>query len=99
MKFAREEIHEHMRGTNAVRRQVSGTLVAAVAYFIVSSLINPRVYESVGLDPKHAASVAANNEHRKSMMRTACAGLMEFLSEAGLLNRAAVALYQRVDMI
>lgn len=99
MKFARDEVREYMQSCGTLRRQSSAVLIAAVSYFIVSSLINPAVYDSVGLSRKRAVAAAANNEHRKSMMRTACAGLMQFLSEAGLLTRPAIAIYQQVDMI
>ncbi|WP_158895107.1 AurF N-oxygenase family protein [Amycolatopsis anabasis] len=99
MKFARQEIREHMEGISPFRRRTSATTIAAVAYVIVRSLVNPGVYRAAGLDTRRAVAAAASNQHRKSMMRNACAGLMEFLSEAGLLNRPAVALYQRVHMI
>lgn len=99
MKFARQEVREHMRGISGVRRFASGTLVAAVAYAIVTNLVNPRVYAAAGLDIRQAMGAAARNGHRRSMMRNACAGLMEFLGEAGLLNTPAVLLYQRANMI
>ncbi|GAA2785466.1 diiron oxygenase [Saccharopolyspora taberi] len=99
MKFARHEIREHMAGVSPTRRYTSGALIAVVAYFIVNSLVNEGVYHAVGLDTRRAVAEVAANEHRKSMMRNACAGLMEFLGESGLLPRPAVALYQRVHMI
>lgn len=99
MKFAREEVREHMRSIGRIKRRASASLIAAVAYVIVSSLVSPKVYKSVGLDPKRAVAAVEANEHRKSMMRNASAGLMEFLSEADLLTRPAVALYRRVHMI
>ncbi|GAA2341481.1 diiron oxygenase [Saccharopolyspora halophila] len=99
MKFAREEVREHMQSVGKIKRQTSAFLIAAVAYVIVSSLVSPKVYKSVGLDPKCAVAAVAASEHRKSMMRNASAGLMEFLSEAGLLTRPAIALYRRVHMI
>ncbi|PRX49931.1 para-aminobenzoate N-oxygenase AurF [Prauserella shujinwangii] len=99
MKFARQEIREHMAGVSTLRRRHSAALIAAAASVIVRSLVNHGVYRAAGLDTERAVAAAANNEHRKSMMRNACAGLMEFLSEAGLLTRSATAIYQRVDMI
>ncbi|MFC7344350.1 AurF N-oxygenase family protein [Saccharopolyspora griseoalba] len=99
MSFAREEIREHMQSIGKVKRRFSALAIAVVAYVIVSSLVSPKVYKSVGLDPKRAVAAVNANEHRKSMMRNASAGLMEFLSEAGLLTRPAIALYRRVHMI
>ncbi|TWF93967.1 AurF N-oxygenase family protein [Saccharopolyspora dendranthemae] len=99
MKFAREEIKEHVQGKSKLQRHFSAALIAVVAYVIVSSLVSPKVYDSIGMDRKRAAAAVRDNEHRKSLMRNGCAGLMEFLDEAGLLTRPAIALYKRVHMI
>jgi hypothetical protein len=99
MKFARAEIREHLAGASAARRWRSSIVIAAVAYVIVTSLINEDVYQAAGLDPRRAVAAARNNPHRRSMMRNACAGLMAFLGEVGLLTRPAIALYRRADMI
>ena len=99
MKFARDEIHEHVQRLGPVKRYLSGIAIAAVSYFIVGNLINARVYDSVGLDRRRAVTAAAHNEHRKSVMRNACGGLMQFMSRAGLLNKAAIRIYRRVNMI
>jgi P-aminobenzoate N-oxygenase AurF len=99
MKFARAEIRDHLAGAGALRRRRSSTVIAAVAYFIVTSLINEDVYQAAGLDTRRAVAAARSNPHRKSMMRNACAGLMAFLGEVGLLTRPAVALYRRADML
>ncbi|PXY22635.1 AurF N-oxygenase family protein [Prauserella muralis] len=99
MKFARQEVREHMQGVSAARRRRSARLIAAAAYFIVRSLVNPGVYRAAGLDTERALAAVKANEHHKSMMRHACGGLMDFLAEAGLLTRPAIALYQKVHMI
>lgn len=99
MKFARQEIREHMQGVSAARRRRSARLIAGAGYVIVRSLVNPGVYRAAGLDRDRALAEVRANEHHKSMMRNACGGLMDFLAEAGLLTRPAVALYQRVHMI
>jgi hypothetical protein len=99
MKFAREEIKAHIKGKSTLQRHTSAALIALISYGIVYSLVNPRVYKAVGIQPRRGLAVAQANEHRKSMLRNACAGLMGFLDEAGLLTPPAVALYKRVHMI
>jgi hypothetical protein len=99
MKFARDEIHARVQWLGPVRRHLSAIGIAAVSYFIVSNLVNARVYESVGLDRERAVAAAKANEHHKSVMRTACGGLMQFMAQAGLLNKVAVWIYRQVDMI
>ena len=99
MKFARAEVREHLKNASAFRRRRHAALIAMVAYVIVTNLVNEGVYAAAGLDTQRAVESARNNQHRASLMRTACAGLMEFLGEAGLLTRPAVAIYRRVNMI
>lgn len=99
MRFARAQIREHLAGASAARRRRSSVVIAAVAYFIVTSLVNERVYEAAGLDPRRAVAAARANPHRTSMMRNACAGLMAFLGEVGLLTRPAIRLYRRAQML
>jgi hypothetical protein len=99
MKFARAEVRERLRGASTARRRRSAFIIAAVAYFIVTSLVNEDVYQAAGLDTERAVAAARSNPHRRSMLRNACAGLMEFLGEMGLLTRPAVKLYQRAQMI
>ena len=99
MKFARAEIREHLKQASASRRRHNATVIAIVAYVIVTNLVNEGVYAPAGLDTQRALAAARDNQHRKSMMRNACAGLMEFLGETGLLTRPAVAIYRRANMI
>ncbi|MFL6119514.1 AurF N-oxygenase family protein [Actinophytocola sp.] len=99
MKFAREETRERLRGAGVVRRQVNALTVAIAAYFIVTSMVSPKVYANAGLDTARALREARANEHHRSMLRSSCAGLMEFLDSAGLLTRAARAVYQRASLV
>ena len=99
MKFARQETKDYMSRVGPVRRHASATLIAGAALVIVQALVHPAVYKAAGIDPKRAVAAAAGNEHRKSMLRNACAGLMEFLSDAGLLTKPAAAIYRRANML
>lgn len=99
MKFAREETRERMKGTGRLRRQLNALVVSIASYFIVTSMVNRKVYANAGLDAKRALREAKANEHHKSMMRSSCAGLMEFLHSAGLLSRPAMWFYKRANLI
>jgi hypothetical protein len=99
MKFAREETRERLEGAGWLRRQSTGLVVAIASYFIVTSMVNGKVYENAGLDGKRARREAKANEHHKSMLRSSCSGLMEFLHSAGLLTRASLWFYQRANLI
>ncbi|MFR9727987.1 AurF N-oxygenase family protein [Saccharopolyspora sp. MS10] len=99
MKFARHEIRESMRGASTARRQASALLISLVAHVVVTNMVQKDVYRSVGLDPDRAAAAVRRSEHRKAMLRTSCRHLMDFLADAGLLTRAAMAVYRRTHML
>lgn len=99
MKFAREETRRHLAKAGRVRRRIHAFVIAVAAYVIVTSMVNKAVYANAGLDAKRAIAEARGNEHHKAMLRSSCAGLMEFLSSAGLLTRPALAFYKRAHLI
>jgi hypothetical protein len=99
MKFARDEVAERLKGAGAVRRHVSALLVASAAYHIVTSMVSPRVDADVGLDVARAKREAAANEHYKSLLRSSCRNLMEFLHGVGLLTPPAAQMYKRANLL
>lgn len=99
MKFARHEIREHLRESGRIRRQVAAEVIASAARFIVSSMVNPGVYEAAGLDREEALAQARANTHHQNLMRMSCVHLMDFLSDAGLLTRPAMRHYRAVHML
>ncbi|CCK25870.1 hypothetical protein BN159_1491 [Streptomyces davaonensis JCM 4913] len=99
MKFAREETRRHLAKAGRVRRHIHAFVIAVAAYVIVSSMVNKAVYANAGLDSRRALAEAAGNEHHKAMMRSSCAGLMEFLDSARLLTKPALAFYKRAHLI
>ncbi|MEU1369796.1 diiron oxygenase [Streptomyces sp. NPDC005803] len=99
MKFARDETRRRLRTAGPVRRQINALVVAIASYFIVTSMVNRDVYANAGLDSARARREARSNQHHKSLMRSSCSGLMEFLASAGLLTRPALFFYKRADLI
>ncbi|MCS7475899.1 diiron oxygenase [Umezawaea endophytica] len=99
MEFARGETRDRLAGAGPLRRQFNALVVAIASYCIVTSMVSEKVYANAGLDPERAIREARANEHHRSMLRSSCAGLMEFLHSAGLLTRAATRIYQRANLI
>ncbi|MBW1599224.1 diiron oxygenase [Streptomyces sp. JJ38] len=99
MKFARDETRKRLRRAGWVRRQINAFVVAVASYFIVTSMVNKKVYANAGLDSQRAIAEARANEHHKAMMRSSCSGLMEFLASARLLTKPALVFYKRADLI
>ncbi|WP_367038764.1 diiron oxygenase [Streptomyces sp. Je 1-332] len=99
MKFARDQTTKRLSGAGRLRRQINAFVVAIASYYIVTSMVNPKVYANAGLDEKRALAEAKVNEHHKSMMRSSCSGLMEFLASSRLLTKPALAFYKRANLI
>ncbi|MFI6088274.1 diiron oxygenase [Streptomyces sp. NPDC051218] len=99
MKFARDQTTKRLSGAGRLRRQINAFVVAIASYYIVTSMVNPKVYANAGLDEKRALAEAKANEHHKSMMRSSCSGLMEFLASSRLLTKPALAFYKRAHLI
>ncbi|MFC9178738.1 MULTISPECIES: diiron oxygenase [Streptomyces] len=99
MKFARAETRKRLRDAGAVRRQLNAIVVAIASYYIVTSMVNRDVYANAGLDSRRARTEAKANEHHKSLMRSSCSGLMEFLASARLLTKPALFFYKRASLI
>ncbi|MER7110318.1 AurF N-oxygenase family protein [Streptomyces sp. NPDC000229] len=99
MKFARDETRRRLANAGWLRRQIHAVLIAIASYVIVTSMVNKDVYRNAGLDRERAVREARANEHHKSLMRSSCAGLMEFLASARLLTRPALVFYKRAHLI
>ncbi|MFD7326693.1 diiron oxygenase [Streptomyces sp. NPDC059875] len=99
MKFARDETRKRLRHAGPLRRQLNALVIAIASYVIVTSMVNRDVYANAGLDTRRAVPEARANEHHKSLMRSSCSGLMEFLASARLLTRPALFFYKRAHLI
>ncbi|MFH8571717.1 diiron oxygenase [Streptomyces sp. NPDC017993] len=99
MKFARDETLKRLKKVGWVRRQIHAFVIAIASYVIVTSMVNRGVYANAGLDRKRALGEARANEHHKSMMRSSCSGLMDFLASARLLTKPALIFYKRANLI
>ncbi|MFG3260300.1 diiron oxygenase [Streptomyces sp. NPDC048172] len=99
MKFARDQTRKRLAGAGEARRQINALVIAIASYVIVTSMVNKKVYAQAGLDVDRAVAEAKANEHHKSMMRSSCAGLMEFLASARLLTKPALTFYKRANLI
>ena len=99
VRFAREEVARQMPNQNVVEKLVNTTLAAVVSAFVVSVLINPKVYEAVGLDPKRAVREARRNPHYKQTRRWLGEKIMAFLDEQGMVTWNAKPIYKLVSLI
>ncbi|MGW4459341.1 AurF N-oxygenase family protein [Streptomyces albidoflavus] len=99
MKFARDETIKRLEKAGWLRRNVQALVIAICAYFVITSMWNRDVYRNAGLNTERALAEAKGNQHHKSMIRSSCSGLMDFLASAKLLTRPAAAVYRRANLL
>jgi hypothetical protein len=100
VRFAREELVRSMerahQGPVLWFHQVFAALAAAV---IAQSLISPKVYAAVGLDPRRARRIARRNPEFAATKRWMAEKILPFLDEVGMINPVARAIYRRAHLI
>ena len=99
MRFAREEIARRAPGLSSWQRRKRRTMIAAVSAIAVETLVQPGVYEAVGLDPREARAAVRSNEHYREKLREAATGLVDFLREVGLVAGPTERLWRRSGLI
>ncbi|WP_017615029.1 AurF N-oxygenase family protein [Nocardiopsis salina] len=63
MRYAREEFARDWQNRGPIDKAYSKVVLGLITYYSATRLINPKVYEQVGLDPKEAYKVAKKNPH------------------------------------
>ncbi|SNR39315.1 P-aminobenzoate N-oxygenase AurF [Haloechinothrix alba] len=84
--FAREEVTRGMPGLSKAELAYQRFLIAFVSFHITRSIINPRVYSAVGIDPKEGHKVALENPYFQETLRYSGEKIMPFLQENGLVG-------------
>lgn len=93
--FAREEVTRGMARLSKAELPYQRLLIAFVSFEITRSLINPRVYKAVGLDPREARKVARANPYHQQMLRFSGEKIMPFLEESGLVGWPGMSLWRK----
>jgi hypothetical protein len=99
VRYAREEV---LRGTPRLSRAglaYHRTMLARTAFIVTRSLIHPRAYKAVGLDPYEARRVAWANPHYRETLRWAGSKLMSFLDENNLIGGPSRKAWQAVSLL
>jgi P-aminobenzoate N-oxygenase AurF len=88
--FARAELLDGVGRLNRAERQYQRQLLAYVGYLICRSLVNPRAYSAVGIDPREGRRAALANPRYRDTIRFSGEKIMPFLHEAGLVGGPAM---------
>ena len=88
MTFAREEVKRQLEGISRRQLILQQTLTAQTCVMVARSLVNPLVYESVGIDPREGRRTALGNPYYRETMRWMGEKPLAFLRETGLLPKS-----------
>jgi hypothetical protein len=99
VRFAREQLTASAARLSASKRAWHRLVCAAVSATLASVLIDPKVYASVGLDPKQARKVARANPHHRDTVRWMGEKIMRFLGDNGMVSRATRPIYRAAHLL
>lgn len=95
MTFARQEVERMMPTLNPVAKRWHQLVTAQTSFMVARSLINPRVYAEVGLDPEVARKAAFTNPEYQATMAWMAERVLAFLDEQELLPRVLHPIWKR----
>ena len=93
--FARDEVTRGIAELSRAELAHQRWATALTSYFVVRSLINPRVYAAVGIDPAEGHRAAVANPHHREMIRWGGEKIMAFLSDAGMVGAPGMTMWRR----
>jgi hypothetical protein len=99
VRFAREEVsRETPKLTRAALRR-HRVRTAVVSYTVVDSLIDSRVYKSVGIAPAEGRAAARANPHFHETRRWMAEKIVPFLREEHLIGGRSEALWRKAHLL
>jgi hypothetical protein len=88
-----------MAGMNFASRELHRTVTAVVAYLIIDSLVDPKVYASVGIEPAVGRAAALANPHHQDSRRWMAERITAFLKDEGLIGGPTTTIWRRAHLI
>ncbi|CRK60867.1 putative membrane protein [Alloactinosynnema sp. L-07] len=99
VRFAREEVVRSAPLLGRTRLEVHRTLTALVSYAVIDSLIDPKVYRSVGIDPRQGRAAALANPEFHQTRRWMAEKVVDFLTDAGMIGGPSKAILRRAHLV
>lgn len=99
IRYAREETRRRAGNASRMQRAWVRLHLGLSAYFIVTSLVNDRVYAAAGLDVAEAKAAARANAHYHDRLRLGSRRTIEFLEEVGLIGGPSALLLRKAHVL
>ena len=97
--FARTELTASVARMPRFELPFHRLTLARTAFILSRIMINPRVYQAVGLDPRVARRAALANPHHRETLRYGGEKLVGFLDESGLIGWPGGYLWRRSFLV
>ena len=95
MTFAREEVQKAVPGLTKRQLAWHRMITAQTAFMVARTLVNPRVYVAVGLDPREAKRAAFTNPHYRETLAWMGERVVGFLEEQDLVGPTQRVVWKR----
>jgi hypothetical protein len=95
MTFARDEVERTVPTLSKRQLAWHRTVTAQSALMVARTLVNPKVYAAVGLDPREARRTALGNPHYQETLAWMGERVVAFVDEQGLIGPAERPLWKR----
>jgi len=86
VSFAREEVAKGVVDLSPVKLKMHQLLAAEAAYVTMRSLVNPKAYAAVGIDPREGRHQALANPHYRATIAWMGEKVMPFLAEHDMIG-------------
>ncbi|HEX7738286.1 MAG TPA: diiron oxygenase [Marmoricola sp.] len=86
VSFARQEVIDGVAKTSPLKLKMHQLLAAEAAYVTMRSLVNPKVYAAVGIDPEVGRHAALGNPHYRATIAWMGEKVMPFLEENQMIG-------------
>ncbi|MEV6347854.1 diiron oxygenase [Actinoplanes sp. NPDC051851] len=99
VRYAREELARQIRAAGRGRLAFDKVVIGRAAYLTGRRLIDPRVYQAVGISPAEGVRAARANPHHRETMRWAGERVVAFLTELDLIGGPGAALWKASGLL
>lgn len=99
VSYARDAVARQVPALSWPQLAHAQVLTAVVAQLIVDAMIDPAVYTAVGLDRGRAVAEARASEQRRETRLWTAEKVTGFLTEVGLIDGPATALWRRAGLV
>jgi len=88
VSFARDELEKSLVGITKRELKWHQFVASQAAYVTMRSLVNPKVYASVGIDPREGRHAALSNPHYRESIAWMGEKVVPYLNEIGMIPKS-----------